>query len=427
MVLNGQKWEVPIINEMNVNMINVVAEYVWLDRMNKYRSKSRTFNFANIVNILDKNIYPVWNYDGSSTGDIIPSNNNNNNTECQLQPIHVYNNPFRNSYIREHKYVVVWCNNFIRYDDNTIEYIHPEYMDLIKKESYISQQYEPMFGFEQEFFVIDNYTRWPVGFKPYNQYNPFAYLFAYLYHNITGNAVWNDECLWDFKTNKYMYSVNGGQGPYYCGNALCGQFRDYINNTYDKLLAMGLKVTGMNYEVAPGQAEFQICDYGINACDGLHMLRWVLTRNAEQFNYTISFDPVVIPGGKYNNTGCHTNFSTNKMRGSDGMSYILNFIDKLGSIYNAPGSLNKNFFESIFGKNNCQRLTGDKETSPWNMFTYGIGTRHTSVRIPNDVKLQGCGYFEDRRPGGNVSPYTIANNYYNLLMSIHNIQTEKTN
>ena len=42
------------------------------------------------------------------------------------------------------------------------------------------------------------------------------------------------------------------------------------------------------------------------------------------------------------------------------------------------------------------------------MFTWGVGTRHTSVRIGNDVEAQGYGYFEDRRPGSDADPYLLS-------------------
>lgn len=60
---------------------------------------------------------------------------------------------------------------------------------------------------------------------------------------------------------------------------------------------------------------------------------------------------------------------------------------------------------SAYGKNNHLRLTGLHETSCVNNFTWGIGTRNTSVRIPNATKKNGYGYFEDRRPGANIDPY----------------------
>jgi glutamine synthetase len=60
------------------------------------------------------------------------------------------------------------------------------------------------------------------------------------------------------------------------------------------------------------------------------------------------------------------------------------------------------------GQNNNERMTGLHETSSWREFTWGVGTRHTSVRIGNDVDAQGFGYFEDRRPGSDADPYLLS-------------------
>ena len=52
-----------------------------------------------------------------------------------------------------------------------------------------------------------------------------------------------------------------------------------------------------------------------------------------------------------------------------------------------------------------KRLTGIHETSSYINFSWGLGTRNTSVRIPNQTVKDGYGYFEDRRPSSNVDPY----------------------
>ena len=59
----------------------------------------------------------------------------------------------------------------------------------------------------------------------------------------------------------------------------------------------------------------------------------------------------------------------------------------------------------VYGADNHLRLTGKHETSSMDVFTYGKGTRNTSVRIPNQTVKDGCGYFEDRRPAANVELY----------------------
>jgi glutamine synthetase len=61
-----------------------------------------------------------------------------------------------------------------------------------------------------------------------------------------------------------------------------------------------------------------------------------------------------------------------------------------------------------YGTENDLRLTGEYETSSYNKFTSGIGSRDTSVRVPNSVpKNEWKGYLEDRRPSSNCDPYRV--------------------
>ena len=60
---------------------------------------------------------------------------------------------------------------------------------------------------------------------------------------------------------------------------------------------------------------------------------------------------------------------------------------------------------TVYGADNHLRLTGIHETSSIDKFTWGVGTRNTSIRIPNQTFKDKCGYFEDRRPAANVDPY----------------------
>merc|ERR1712054_170945 len=60
---------------------------------------------------------------------------------------------------------------------------------------------------------------------------------------------------------------------------------------------------------------------------------------------------------------------------------------------------------SLYGTGNDQRMTGEHETARFDEFTYGIGARGCSVRIGNEMKKNGCGYMEDRRPSSNIDPY----------------------
>ena len=38
-------------------------------------------------------------------------------------------------------------------------------------------------------------------------------------------------------------------------------------------------------------------------------------------------------------------------------------------------------------------------------FSFGVGSRHTSIRIPNQTEAEEKGYFEDRRPSSSLDPY----------------------
>ena len=52
-------------------------------------------------------------------------------------------------------------------------------------------------------------------------------------------------------------------------------------------------------------------------------------------------------------------------------------------------------------------MTGKHETASYQRFTFGYGTRNTSIRIGNDTVKNNKGYFEDRRPASNMDPYIV--------------------
>jgi len=55
-------------------------------------------------------------------------------------------------------------------------------------------------------------------------------------------------------------------------------------------------------------------------------------------------------------------------------------------------------------------LTGDHETQRIDTFSWGVGDRGASIRIPNAFKQNDwIGYIEDRRPASNCDPYKVAN------------------
>ena len=151
----------------------------------------------------------------------------------------------------------------------------------------------------------------------------------------------------------------------------------------------------------PGQWEYQVgpCT-GIVQGDHFWASRYLLQRVAEYSKISISFEPKLFTD--FNGSGCHTNFSTKKMRAGTGkMQYLKDMM--------------KNFKEKhethikLYGADNDKRLTGIHETSSMTKFSYGTGNRACSFRIPTQVtKADGKGYIEDRRPASNIDPYVVS-------------------
>jgi glutamine synthetase len=263
-------------------------------------------------------------------------------------------------------------------------------------------KHRPMIGFEQEFFVIDPETGYPVGFV--QSACPFTRALSHL------------------GLRPRYTPVSGGQGPYYCSNGFPkAQLREMMDEVLLVAREMEIGIAGFNYEVAPGQAEFQVFGDAWEACNDLVMLRFLLVRTAEKYGLKIDFRPVVVRGQNINNSGCHVNFSTEKMRAEKGLDYIYAFLDYMSDIAEEYPCDRKFEFENLYGRGVCERLTGRLETSHWMDFTWDIGTRDTSVRIPISVNEAKCGYFEDRRPGANVNPYVISWHIFERVLAFENL------
>jgi len=106
-----------------------------------------------------------------------------------------------------------------------------------------------------------------------------------------------------------------------------------------------------------------------------------------------------------NGSGCHTNFSTKYMRDA----LFSDALCGIPAIKKAIKNLESKHDEhmAVYGEGNVLRLTGKCETADYNTFSYGVGSRTVSIRIPNDVYIHGEGYFEDRRPASNNDPYLV--------------------
>ena len=89
------------------------------------------------------------------------------------------------------------------------------------------------------------------------------------------------------------------------------------------------------------------------------------------------------------------------MREEGSKDYFKNFLDSLEERHS--------LHIENYGSDNDMRLTGLHETQHISKFSFGVGDRGASIRIPNSVKQNGWrGYLEDRRPSSNCDPYKVA-------------------
>ena len=329
----------------------ITCEYIWLDNNQNFRSKTKVYTYKHEIQhakFLD--FLPEWNYDGSSTGQA-----SGKDSEVIIKPCEVFLCPFR----KERDSLLVLCDTYTP-DDLPLEnnYRPWAYNTFNKK-----LDEEPWFGIEQEYFMIDPQTNKPLGFDP-----------------------------------------NNSQGQYYCSVGTLNNFGRHIADEHlEACLYAGIKISGINAEVAPGQWEYQIgpCN-GIESGDHLLVSRYILQRIAEKHNVVINFEPKPVKGD-WNGSGCHTNYSTKKMREGFGDKTGLEYIN------DAIKLLSKNHEKhmKVYGENNDQRMTGEHETADYNKFTWGTANRGASVRIGNNNVKKEKGYFEDRRPASNMNPYLV--------------------
>jgi len=298
---------------------------------------------------------PIWNFDGSSTEQAVGLD-----SEVYIKPVYMVRDPFR----RDRDSWLVLCDTWLPdgkpHSDNT----RVNAMNIFANKK-VSEA-ETWFGLEQEFFMRKSDRGYPVGM--------------------------------DSELYKKSQTTNI-QGPYYCGvgKGKCDS-REFMDEAVGHMVDSGLHITGLNFEVAPGQCEFQIMTEGIDAADELHLARYILIRTAEKRDLSVDLHPKPFKKN-INGSGCHTNYSTKEMRAENGYDAVLDAIKKL----------EEKHLEhiEIYGKDNNMRLLGELEAPDMKTFSYGVADRGASVRIPRFTARDKKGYLEDRRPASNMDPYLV--------------------
>lgn len=326
----------------------VMAEYVWRGGKDPVDLRSKTRVLMIEMDENDKPVapvdLPVWSYDGSSTGQA-----STEESEVLLNPCAVYTDPFRGS-----PHVLVWCDAF---NGKTKEPLVTNTRVTAFKAMSTRRDSEAVLGFEQEYVVMKNG-------KPLD---------------------WED-------------SEPEKTELHYCGVNM--KKRRLMDLHLQACLVAGIGMSGCNSEVMPSQMEYQVGPSdALSCCDQLWMSRYLLMRVCESDGVTVSFDARPVTTGDWNGSGCHTNFSTKEMRAEDGLEHVKAAMPKLMESHSE--------YVKKCGEGTEKRLTGNNETSKASTFSFGVGDRSASVRIPLLVDTNKCGYFEDRRPSANVDPYEV--------------------
>lgn len=355
--------------------------YVWLDGTKGLpcvRAKTMimrgafvdvpTWTRADLLKLLASGSFRDWRADGSSTEQA-----DTNSSDILLRPVNVFRDPIRFDGVS----FIVLCEVF-NYD-GTEHKTNTRAAARVRRDSVKSQ--EPCCTFEQEFVL-----------RHVHQHNPSMPLAE----------------VYGFPTDLSQRPEQ--QGKYYCGVGRDRVFggREIVEEMMDACLNAGIEIQGENSEVLPGQWEFQIGGANVDAleaADQLWVARMLMQMVGERWGLAVDFSPkpVDLPGeeDKWNGSGCHTNFSTRLMRHADSLAPATEACKRLSQSDRIEAHL------AVLGESTDRRLIGKCETGDPKVFTWGVGNREASVRIPTELNGNNPGYIEDRRPSANCDPYKV--------------------
>jgi len=333
----------------------VQVEYVWIDSDytdgNNFDLCSKSIVLDGAPNSLRD--LPTWSYSGEEDGFAI---------EVVMVPRKLYRDPFRRG---PNLIVLTDCYRSPVEGSGEdkglpVSWNTRNACDAVMSRA-AAEGEDVWFGIEQEYYLLDANTDWPLGWPA----NGFP----------------------------------GPQGAYFCATgAAKAPGREVAEAHVRACMYAGVKVGGLNSEVAPGQWEFQVGPAtGIGPADDLWMARYLLQRVCELFQVNVSFYPK--PVKDWAGIGCHTNYSTKATRGPGGFDVILAHCKRLEARHRQH--------MEVYGAHNELRLLGNEETQHFDSFSYAVGDRGASIRIPVKAASTGRGYYEDRRPAANMDPYLV--------------------
>lgn len=334
-------------------MTTRTCEYVWVDPKGPEYIRSKTK-----ISPTDQGL-EIWSFDGSSTGYEVPVEN----SELFLEPGKVYEHPFRDT---GRDYFTI-CSV---HDTDMKPLCNSSNLKILDKKH---SDKEFWASFEQEYFI-------------YSEGNPINWTISELSTGVTHH-----------------------DKLYYCGNIAGGLCRRIAEEHMSACIKAGIKISGINAEVAKSQWEFQIGPSNPQqAADDLIAARYLLLLICDKYNVRANFDPKPLTISDVC-SGCHINFSDKNIRTSD-MSddFLQPIMDKFERAHDEH--------IAVCGVGNEFRLSGRCETSSRHKFTWGRGDRTASIRIPK-LSNYGNGYLEDRRPGSNIDPHLALSSIMGTLYS----------
>ncbi|NKB79666.1 glutamine synthetase beta-grasp domain-containing protein [Brucella daejeonensis] len=336
-------------------MTKYKLEYIWLDGYMPAQNLRGKTQIKEFDAFPTLEQLPLWGFDGSSTMQA-----EGHSSDCVLKPVALYPDPARTNG------ALVMCE--VMLPDGVTP--HPT-----NSRATVLDDDDAWFGFEQEYFLYENGR--PLGFPAQGFPAP--------------------------------------QGTYYTGvgyKNVGSIARKIVEEHLDLCLAAGINHEGINAEVAKGQWEFQVFGKGSKrAADQIWMARYLLLRLCEQYGVDVEFHCKPLGDTDWNGSGMHCNFSTRFMRDVGGKEYFEALMARFEK--------NLDAHIDVYGPDNHLRLTGKHETAPWNRFSYGVGDRGASIRVPHSFVANGYrGYLEDRRPNSQGCPYQIASQVLRTISEV---------